>query len=374
MLATTTHDTKRSEDARTRIDVISELPDEWQAGVTAWQRLNRANRTRIDGRAAPDANDEYLFYQALLGAWPAEAFALESVPGAAPPDLVSRMDAYMHKAIKEAKLHTSWITPNTAYETAVQRFVQRTLSGPTAGGFLASFIPFAARVARIGMVNSLAQVLLKLTAPGVPDTYQGTELWDLSLVDPDNRRPVDWTTRRRMLDDLEAALAPAESQDSNRATIHGLGASLLDRWPDGRIKLFLTALVLRLRRAHPAVFLAGDYIPLKVEGARLDHVVAFARQTDGQSCITVVPRLTAALCGGSWPMDAAAWGDTAIRLPAGLGKTGAWRNLLPSGAEAGDRVRETGRMQLADVLTTWPVALLWSSSLASSAGDAGTGR
>jgi len=183
MIATSTHDTKLGEDVRARIDVLSEIPEEWDREVAKWMRLNKPARTIVDGEPAPDRNDEYRFYQALVGAW---------LPGdTASPEFVKRLQVYMTKAVKEAKLRSSWINPDEAYENAVARFVEHVLTGPAAARFLPAFVPFQERVARVGLVNSLSQVVLKIASPGVPDFYQGTELWDLSLVDPDNRRPVD---------------------------------------------------------------------------------------------------------------------------------------------------------------------------------------
>jgi (1->4)-alpha-D-glucan 1-alpha-D-glucosylmutase len=363
MLATTTHDTKRSEDARARINVISEAPDEWQAAVMAWRRINATNRTRVGGSSAPDANDEYLFYQSLVGVWPNEGLE----PAASPttdPALVARMCAYMQKAIREAKLHTSWITPNPDYEAAVDGFVQRTLTGKTADAFLASFVPFVRRLARAGATNALAQLVLKLSAPGVPDIYQGTELWDLSLVDPDNRRPVDWAHRRRLLESLGGALDVAidgPGPGSLVGTQDETVATLLDSWTNGRLKLFVTALGLRWRRAHPAVFIDGDYLPLAITGPRAEHVVAFARRTASEVLITVVPRLTFSLAApNEWPVDKATWESTSIRLPSDLAGR-PLRSLFTGGPPIVESVDEAGaHLLVRDVLRRLPVALLSS--------------
>jgi (1->4)-alpha-D-glucan 1-alpha-D-glucosylmutase len=371
MLATTTHDTKRSEDARARINVLSEVPEEWQGAVSRWRRVNAANRSRVAGGQAPDANDEYLFYQALVGAWPAEGLGGQT-PRQAPSDLVPRIGAYMHKAIKEAKLHTSWITPNAAYEAAVARFVERTLSGRTAPAFLGSFVAFLKRIATAGMTNALAQLVLKIASPGVPDFYQGTELWDLSLVDPDNRRPVDWATRRRMLETLDPWLARAASGAGTRDDDPVLAAEvgrMLESWPDGRVKAFVTASGLRLRRACPALFLEGSYVPLTVTGVHAEHVVAFARLADQDALVAIVPRLTTRVPRGrdGLPVGVAAWVDTVVQLPAGLAGR-AFRDVLtgmrraPSGG--GDA------LPLGRVLDDCPVALLWGGPGASSAGRA----
>ncbi|MEZ5289654.1 MAG: malto-oligosyltrehalose synthase [Vicinamibacterales bacterium] len=362
MLASTTHDTKRSEDARARITALSEMPDAWQAAVLRWRRMNGPNRTRLGGTQAPDPNDEYLFYQTLVGAWPPE-LAVEEVPRQAPADLVARLAAYMHKAIKEAKLHTSWITPNAEYETAVASFVERTLTGRTAPAFLASFVPFVRRASLPGMVNALAQLVLKIVSPGVADFYQGTELWDLSLVDPDNRRPVDWPRRQALLDELNPWLSDATPARAG-GHVPGRPAAVADwvaAWPDGRIKLFLTALGARLRRERPALFLDGAYEPLAAVGGYAEHVVAFARHLEGQTLVAVVPRLTSRVADREHGLPLGdAWGETAVALPA----TCRGRRLrdLVTGARL-DAVNgpDDGppRLPVSRILAVCPVALLW---------------
>jgi (1->4)-alpha-D-glucan 1-alpha-D-glucosylmutase len=359
MLATTTHDTKRSEDARARIDVISEIPDTWASAVARWRRVNAPNRTRLSTGQAPDRNDEYLFYQALLGAWPMGRAGEPIEPGA-PAEFVSRLRAYMFKAIKEAKLHTSWITPNRDYEAAVDAFVGRTLSGATAPAFLGSFVPFVRQLAGAGMVNSLAQLVLKLTAPGVTDVYQGTELWDLSLVDPDNRRPVDFGLRRRLLQDLEPFLSATGVDTGPAASCADAIGRLLDTWEDGRIKLFVMSLGLRLRRHLPDLFLEGGYTPLAAEGDRAGHVVALERHHASGTVVAVVPRLTMSLGPhGSLPVGTAAWGDTRLKLRSRAGRR-VLRNLLTGERhEVADR---TPAVPLWQLLRTCPVALLWEET------------
>jgi len=353
MLATTTHDTKRSEDARARINAISELSEVWHPEVARWRRLNAPNRTRLAGNQAPDANDEYLFYQTLAGTWPLAADTV--VASTASPDLVARVTAYMHKAIKEAKLHTSWITPNTEYEGAVTRFVERSLTGRTAPAFLASFVPLVRRLATAGLMNSLAQLVLKLASPGVPDIYQGTELWDFSLVDPDNRRPVDFAARRQALEQLQpwlAAMDHAQAGPQQAAAV----AALLASWPDGRIKLYLTAVGLRLRRTAGDVWVSGDYQALAAIGAARDHVVAFARSNGRRAGLAVVPRLTARSAGPGPPASGGLWGETALELPEAL----AGRRFVNE--VTGEVVTAAGRrLAVGRVLSTCPVALLTST-------------
>jgi (1->4)-alpha-D-glucan 1-alpha-D-glucosylmutase len=343
MLATATHDTKRGEDVRARLNALSEIPDEWGRSIRAWARINASNRSIVEGRPAPDRNDEYFFYQTLVGVWP---------PGATGADesLVGRLRDYTLKALREAKVHTSWIANNRAYEDAAVRFVERTLTGPTATRFLAAFIPFQHRIARLGMVNSLSQLVLKVLSPGVPDFYQGTELWDLSMVDPDNRRPVDYATRRELLATMEPLL-----RDPSAAAVQ----EMLTHWGDGRIKLFLTAAALRLRRAHAALFLTGTYEPLDALGAQAQHVVAVARRRMPDTVIAVVPRLATPLTTPTHflPIDTESWGEARVALPPDE-PSRAYRSVFtgevvePSGADT-----ERG-LPLASVLGTCPVALL----------------
>ena len=298
MLATSTHDAKRGEDVRARIHVLSEMPRAWREHVYRWRRLNANKKGTADGEPAPSPNDEYLLYQTLLGAWP-----LEELDDAGLAGFRERIRAYLLKAVREAKLHTSWVHPNEEYEEAVSGFVDRVLAMPNRNPFLTDFVPFQRQVARFGALNGLAQTLLRLTAPGVPDTYQGSELWDLNLVDPDNRRPVDYGRRRALLDSL---------QQQNPAP-----RDLLAGFEDGRVKLDCIRRSLGLRRAHPALFRDGDYLPLDCHGDKADHLCAFARCHAGQWAVIVVGRWFARLTAGAAPipMDPVHWGDTWLELP-----------------------------------------------------------
>lgn len=344
MITTATHDTKRGEDVRARINVLSELPREWRAALTRWHRINRRRKPVVDGAPVPDANEEYLLYQTLLGAWPAEP-----LDAAGREAFIRRIQAYMLKAAKEAKVHTSWINPNAPYDEAIQAFVAAILSGGEDDPFLREFLPFHRRVARVGAVNSLAQVVLKLASPGVPDIYQGTELWDLSLVDPDNRRPVDFARRRTAL--AEVLRVPERRRRE-------LARALLAAWPDGRVKLYVTHRALTLRRARPALFHHGAYLPLETGGPRADHVVAFARTLDEETVIAAVPRLVARFMRepDGFPLGDAVWAETWLTVPGAPGArfrdrfTGA---VLESVARDGRAV-----LPLAALFACFPVALL----------------
>jgi (1->4)-alpha-D-glucan 1-alpha-D-glucosylmutase len=347
MLATSTHDTKRGEDVRARIDVLSEVPAAWAAEVRRWRGIARRWRPQIDGHAAPDRNDEYLLYQTLVGAWPArdEDEPLETV--------TARVVAYMEKATKEAKRRTSWVNPSEPYDRAVREFV-RALLAPD-GPFLPAFRPFQRLVAAHGAVNSLAQTLLKLTAPGIPDLYQGTELWDLSLVDPDNRRPVDFARRRALLEALAARIA-ADAATGADAT--GLCRELLDAWPDGRVKLYLTHRALTLRRERARLFAAGAYRALGADGPQADHLVAFGRTDGAEAAIVLVPRLTARLGGltGSVLLGGAAWEHTSVALGEDL--AGVYRDRFTGLAIASERRDGAVVLPAGTLLAHFPVALL----------------
>jgi (1->4)-alpha-D-glucan 1-alpha-D-glucosylmutase len=326
--ATATHDTKRGEDVRARINVLSEVPEEWRRRVAVWQRLNRRHRTMVDGAAVPGANTEYLIYQTLVGAWPIDA---------------ERLTAYLTKAVREAKVHTSWINPNAPYDQALTRFAEVIVDRQRSAAFLDDFTAFQARIAHFGALNSLAQALVKITAPGVPDFYQGTELWDLSLVDPDNRRPVDWTLRRRLLDDLRHALAETGDRPA-------LARELWEKKDDGRVKLFLIHEALAFRRARAGLFAAGGYRPLEARGPLAEHLCAFARAEEGTAAITVVPRLLARRGVDLPPLGVDYWGDTVFDVPAELGTR--FRNVMTGEALEGPA------LPLGRVLAHFPVALL----------------
>ncbi|MFP4322378.1 MAG: malto-oligosyltrehalose synthase [Anaerolineales bacterium] len=296
MLSTSTHDTKRSEDVRARINVLSEMPEDWQTHIQRWAEINAGAKTKIDGKPAPSPNDEYLIYQTLLGAFPDEGDS---------ETFRQRLYGYMQKAINEAKVHSTWINTNRPYAQAIEHFIAGALDNPT---FRESFDPFQQRVAYFGRFNSLTQTTLKLTVPGIPDIYQGNELWDFSLVDPDNRRPVDYDKRRALLDDLIAL------ETDNRA---GLIPRLMNDLSDGAVKLYIIYRLLNMRREHPELFLDADYIPLSIQGAKARHALGFVRRNENTALLVIVPRLVHSLMGGQQtpPLGEHAWGGTYIELP-----------------------------------------------------------
>ena len=304
MLATSTHDSKRSEDVRARINVLSEISALWRLRIREWKRFNRGHKSLVNDKPAPSPNDEYLLYQTLVGAWPFEAFSDQNGGDA----FRERIEHYMLKAIREAKKSTSWINRNTAYENAVSSFVKSLLTPRVNNRFLNDFLPFQRRVARIGLWNSLSQTLLKLTCPGVPDIYQGNELWDLSLVDPDNRRPVEYIRRRALFESFGK---------SGRDPDPPLVSRLLETPEDGRLKLFLIWRTLCFRKQWPDVFQQGEYVPLTNQGAKADHLVAFVRSGEGTNVLVVVPRLVARLLDDSDvpPIGPNVWEDTEILFP-----------------------------------------------------------
>jgi (1->4)-alpha-D-glucan 1-alpha-D-glucosylmutase len=347
MLATSTHDNKRAEDVRTRIDVLTEMPAAWRLALRRWRQINRRLRKTIDGVAAPSRNDEYLLYQTLLGAWP-----LEPLDDAALGAFRSRIQQYMQKAVREAKVRTSWINPNPQYEGVLEAFIDGLLTPLTPNPFLQDFLVAQAHVARYGCLNSLSQVLLKLTSPGVPDLYQGTEVWDFSLVDPDNRRPVDYGRRAAMLKTLVDTFA--EARNPARAA-----RALLDQWTDGRVKLWLNWRILAWRARHAAWFETTSYIPLAVRGLQKKHVCAFARAHRDGWLLSIAPRLCVALTNAQagWPLGEAVWRDTALVLPSTAPMQ--WKNVLTGASCAAESDGNAGaRLSVASVLDAFPVALL----------------
>jgi (1->4)-alpha-D-glucan 1-alpha-D-glucosylmutase len=299
MLASSTHDTKRSEDVRARISVLSEIPAEWRKTVHRWSEMN----SKYKQNNYPDPNTEYLIYQTMIGAWPIET---------------DRLLPYLEKATREAKQETNWLTPNEQFESATKDFVGNIYKDE---GFRRDFEAFVASLVEPGRINALGQTLLKLTTPGIPDTYQGTELWDLSLVDPDNRRPVDYDLRRRLLQELDK-LTPQD---------------IWKRVDEGLPKMWLIRQALRVRKDHPEAFgPEGDYKPLSASGDKARHVLAFGR---GVNVVVLLPLLVKQLNSD--------WGNTSIAIPEGK-----WHDVFSQSHING------GTLKLDNLLKTFPVALL----------------
>ncbi len=340
MIATATHDAKRGEDVRARLAVLSEIPDEWRRTIARWSRLNARHVSTTDDGRVPSTLGEYVFYQTVVGAWPNELLGAELPPDALQA-FTDRVCEYVMKAAREAKLRTSWAKADEAYEASLESFVRATLDPRGGTRFIAGVRDFVARLAPAAVANSLAQTVLRATAPGVPDTYQGTEFWDLTLVDPDNRRPVDFAARDAALRGVDDALAANGGPAA-------LAAELLAAWPDGRIKLYVLSTLLRHRAAHP--WPAEAYTPLTAQGARADHVVAFAR---GDALI-IVPRLPRTLAGTQMPIGAL-WNGTTLPVPA---DAASYRDIL-TGRVIATQAPGSGRtIALADALATLPVAVL----------------
>jgi (1->4)-alpha-D-glucan 1-alpha-D-glucosylmutase len=350
LLATATHDTKRGEDARIRINALSEMSHDWAEALARWTKWNAGARKETPRGAAPDAREEYLFYQALLGSWP---FGMEADGVTA--DYVARLQEYVVKAAREAKVKTSWTDADPTHPDALRAFVASVLTGTEGREFREDFHRFQRRVARVGIVHSLSQALLKLTSPGVPDIYQGSELWDLNLVDPDNRRPVDFDLRAGLLGELRSRIERGESRGA-------VASSLLSDPHNGAVKLYLIWTVLNHRREEPDLYRRGEYVPLKAEGPYADRLVAYARRGEGRSAIVIAPRLVSGLMGedGTRMPLGEAWESTNLVIPTDLG-TG-WSDRL-TGKVVKARGSLSGRsIPLAGVLDVLPVALLESAS------------
>jgi len=350
--ATATHDTKRGEDVRARLDVLSEMPREWQRVLRHWQRLNRRLKSIVDDVRIPGANEEYLIYQTLIGAWPMDAVDAD-LTDAARESLRGRINAYMTKALREAKLHTSWINVNAPYERGIAQFIDLLLHPSSGAAFTAELRRFVGQMLVPGICNSLAQIILKITAPGVPDIYQGTELWDLSLVDPDNRRPVDFAARRALLAELDARAETALPE---------LAGDLFRHPADGRLKLLVTSRALRHRRRNRDLYQQGGYLALVPDGPRARNVFAFARTVNpnggGATSITIVGRLLSAVgAGRTLPIGESYWADTRLPLPPSL-PHGQYRDALTGCLVTPDTARGTPALGLSQALANLPVAIL----------------
>jgi (1->4)-alpha-D-glucan 1-alpha-D-glucosylmutase len=339
--ATSTHDTKRGEDVRARINVLSEIPTEWEAALVRWSRWNQSRKKTVGDHLVPAPEEEMLLYQTLLGAWPLQDGQV--------PEFKNRVKDFVVKAARETKIFTNWIDPNPDHEAALQGFVEAIFQVEGRNRFLTDLTRFHKKISFYGALNSLSQVLLKIASPGVPDFYQGEELWDFNLVDPDNRSPVDFALRARFLDELKAA------EQSDTAT---LLADVMANWQDGRIKLYLTWKAARFRHAERELFAEGTYMPLVAIGKARANVCAFARKTPKQWALSIAPRFFTRLVDpGQPPLGHLVWGSTGVLLPRGAPLT--WKNVF-----TGQQVRATrtagrvSRLPLASMLEVFPVALL----------------
>ena len=341
MITTSTHDSKRSEDVRARINVLSEMPRVWGENVARWREINKQLK-HPGTTVSPTPNDEYLFYQVLVGTWP--------LGSDSPPEgFAQRITEYMLKAMREAKEVTSWANPYQEYETAAAEFVKATLENKS---FLDDFIPFQRKTSHFGMLNSLSQALIKLTAPGVPDTYQGNELWEFNLVDPDNRRSVDYGSRQHLLEEIRRCTELSSEQ------LLSYVRDLLENMQDGRIKMYVTWRALAIRNETAAVFREGDYTPLEAHGAHADHVLAFTMSSGDKRFVVIAPRLSARLVGGNTrlPTGEDVWHDTAIHLSK-------WGNGTLRNVFTGEHVLTSDSdsgpdLTISSALNAFPVALL----------------
>ncbi|MFE4106715.1 malto-oligosyltrehalose synthase [Almyronema epifaneia] len=335
MNATSTHDTKRSEDVRSRLNVLSEIPRVWKQQVDTWRDLNRDHKTVVDDRQIPDDNDEYFLYQTLMGAFP--------FSGEVSAEFVSRIKDYLVKAVREAKVHTAWLRPDSEYEEGFVAFAEKLLQPGQDNEFLQTFLPFQQKIATYGRLNSLSQTLLKIASPGVPDFYQGTELWDLSLVDPDNRRPVDYDERLSFVQEIKR-----RCQTGMASLLDDLAASRAD----GRQKLFLIVQALAARQQYGRVFQKGEYIPLKVNGTHANHVIAFARRYQDTTLMAIAPRfLTGLIQPDTQPLGKIVWQDTYLDIPAEL--RAPWQDTLTH-----TKIMDTAQLPIGNILQRFPVALL----------------
>jgi (1->4)-alpha-D-glucan 1-alpha-D-glucosylmutase len=342
LVATSTHDTKRSEDVRARLNVLSEIPDEWAAAIHRWNSLNLGLRARVRDMDVPDRNAEYLLYQTIVGILPLTPL----LEGPTHSEFVSRIQAYMQKALREAKVHTSWINPEPEYDQAIERFIEAILQPSTENQFLPDITRFTQSIARAGFLNAISQTAIKLTCPGVPDIYQGSELWDFSLVDPDNRRRVDYARRRTLLREIN-------SQDRR---------SLLERFKahpeDERLKLFVTKQLLRYRFENQEFFRDAEYVPLHSFGDQRNHSIAFARTTADRILVTVASRFHIGLgCQTRPPLGDDVWQDSAVVIPNDRADLEV-RDLLTGRVLTPTIYRQRTLLPLGEVFADLPVAVL----------------
>jgi (1->4)-alpha-D-glucan 1-alpha-D-glucosylmutase len=348
MITTMTHDTKRSEDVRGRLDVLSEIPDEWRECLNRWSRMNKKMKAVIDGQWIPDRNEEYLLYQTLIGIWP-----IHPMNEGEEEVFKQRIREYMLKAVREAKVNTSWISPNLIYEEHLLKFIDGVLSRSRNNPFLRDLEMFHSKISYCGMFTSLSQTLLKITSPGIPDLYQGTELWDFSLVDPDNRRPVNFDLRKESLTALKKKI------ESPGADLKELAKGLIQEWKDGTPKLYVIFKALNYRKRNPLLFRDGNYIPLETVGNLREHVCAFARQRNEEIVLVIVPRFLVPLVerDAEGPLNRETWGDTRIVIPEEIPGS-RFTNIFTG--ETIEKTERDGQMALSlgHVLENFPVAMV----------------
>jgi (1->4)-alpha-D-glucan 1-alpha-D-glucosylmutase len=348
MLCLSTHDCKHSADVRARINVLSEIPQQWQEAVLRWRRLNKFTKTK-NSRAVIARSDEYMFYQVLIGTWP-----LTDIKDAALIYYRERIERYMLKAVREAKQYTSWFNPSEDYEQAVSHFIHRCLDINVSQLFLRDFTEFERKIRKSGLYNALAQTVLQLTSPGVPDLYQGNELWQFTLVDPDNRQPVDFDKSSELLSGIDTVLA---QRDCDRPRFI---SSLLENMEDGRVKLFVVMQTLRFRHQYEALFRRGEYIKINVHGKGADHLVAFARKDENNLIITIVPRLTTRIFNDELYKSADdVWDDTWLELPAK--EPSHYQELFSQCRVTAITAEECLQLYISGVLKLFPLAILSAS-------------
>jgi (1->4)-alpha-D-glucan 1-alpha-D-glucosylmutase len=346
LIATSTHDTKRSEDVRARINVLSEIPGEWRKCLINWRRLNKKKKPVVEGQIVPDMNEEYLLYQTLIGAWPVSQLNKSGYEF-----FKKRIKDYMLKSVREAKVNSSWINPNSIYEDALMIFIESILSPLTDNQFLKEFEVFQNKISLYGMFNSLSQTLLKITSPGVPDFYQGTEIWDFSLVDPDNRRPVDYDIRKKMYEEIK--------RNESEVPLSRLAKDLTLNKESGMIKLYLTYKALNYRRENRELFEKGEYVALEVMGEKAHNICAFARRLAEKRIIVIVPRYLTRLIPqqDSLPFGEEVWKDSFVVVP--YAEEGVkYRNVFTDEIVMTKKYHEAIIFSLSEIFTNFPVALM----------------
>jgi (1->4)-alpha-D-glucan 1-alpha-D-glucosylmutase len=346
LIASSTHDSKRSEDTRARINVLSEIPAQWRAHLLNWSKLNKNKKIAVDGQRVPGRNEEYFFYQTLIGAWPIDEMNNETYE-----IFKTRIMDYMLKSVREAKVCTSWTNPHMLYEEAMMIFIETAMRNTPENSFLKSFIPFQKMISHYGIYNSLSQALLKITSPGVPDFYQGTELWNFSLVDPDNRRPVDYNVRISMLEEIK--------KQESRMLPSVFARELVLNKEDGMIKMYLIYKSLGYRRLNKVLFEQGEYIFLETFGEHSDNICAFARRYKNTVVLSIVPRFFTRLSKTveDLPFGIDAWNDSVVAVPSE--KTGVkYRNIFTDEVLITDNYDGVTGLSLAEIFKDFPVALL----------------